>query len=560
MTEYVGDFETTRDIDEFGGISMRVWLFDLCEIGSNNHITFNDIASGLAWLADGDNTVYFHNLKFDGTYITDHLFRNGYIWEERPTHPGEFSFLISDMGQWFAGSVVWKNGNKTLFRDSLKKIPLPVGSDDENDNRCISKAYKLPVTKGKIDYTAPRPPGYSPTEKELEYVRNDTEIVARALKIHFDAGMRKMTMPSDAFDGITKTVKNYYLTLGIKYFREHPEVEAFCRDAYCGGISYVNPEIQEKEVGKGVVYDINSLYPHVMRKYPYPVSWPIQLHSHMELDSCLWIAQFEIKAELIPGRLPTLRANHSWIDTYYEGVVTLTKIDFEMMLENYIVEWRFIGGYKWRHSDAQLFTEFITYWGNKKEHDTGGQRQIDKLMMNSGYGKFGINPKRRKKRAALSMAENKVCFSNCDYEYAECNNVAIASFVTAYARRELMRGVNSSVGFCYCDTDSVHLATINGKPPRFGGTVDAVKLGCWKEESTFIRAKYLRQKTYIEEQKPGIFEVKACGMPENCKKLVTWENFRMGAKYPGKLVPIIRPGGADLVEREFTIVEPEIKF
>jgi hypothetical protein len=456
------------------------------------------------------------------------------------------------MGQWFAGSVLWKNGNKTNFRDSLKKIPLPV--------RRIGSTYGLEMSKGEIDYAAPRAPGYTPSPEELSYVQRDTEIVARALKFHFDAGMRKMTMPSDAFEGITKTVRNYYLTLGIKYFREHPEVEAFCRDAYCGGISYVNPEIQEIEVGAGVVYDVNSLYPFVMRNYPYPVSWPIQLQSHMDLDSCLWIARFYIKAEHIPGKLPTLRANHCWIDTYYEGEVTLTKIDFEMLLENYIVEWEFISGYKWRHSDPKLFDEFISYWGNKKEHDTGGARQIDKLMMNSGYGKFGINPNRRKKRAELSLNENRVIFHNDDYEYADCNNVAIAAFVTAYARRELMRGVNASVGFCYCDTDSVHLATINGKSPAFAGNVDPVKLGAWKKESTFLRAKYLRQKTYIEEEEPGKFEVKACGMPENCKQLVTWDNFRVGAKFPGKLVPIIRPGGADLVEREFTIVEPEIKF
>ena len=549
MIEYVGDFETTRDIDAFGRISMRVWLFDLCSIGDYWHKTFTDIQSGMKWLSEQEETtVYFHNLKFDGTYIVDWLFRNGYTWAERPAQRGEFSFLISDMGQWFAGSILWQNGNKTNFRDSLKKIPLPV--------RRIGSTYGLEMSKGEIDYKAPRPQGYTPTTEELSYVQRDTEIVARALKFHFDAGMRKMTMPSDAFEGITKTIRNYYLTLGIKYFREHPDVEAFCRDAYCGGISYVNPEIQEIEVGEGVVYDVNSLYPFVMRNYPYPVSWPIQLHSHMELDSCLWIARFYVKAEHIPGRLPTLRANHCWIDTYYEGEVTLTKIDFEMLQENYIVDWKFISGYKWRHSDTKLFDEFISYWGNKKEHDTGGARQIDKLMMNSGYGKFGINPKRRKKRAALSLAENRVVFHNDEWEYADCNNVAIAAFVTAYARRELMRGVNASVGFCYCDTDSVHLATINGKSLTFAGNVDPGKF-C---RSVFHNDLYPRQKTYIEEEEPGKFEVKACGMPENCKRLVTWDNFRMGAKFPGKLVPIIRPGGADLVEREFTIVEPEIKF
>ena len=38
---FVADFETTRDVDEFGAIRMRVWLFDICTIGEPyTHRTF----------------------------------------------------------------------------------------------------------------------------------------------------------------------------------------------------------------------------------------------------------------------------------------------------------------------------------------------------------------------------------------------------------------------------------------------------------------------------------------------------------------------------------------
>lgn len=553
--QLVGDFETTRDIDAYGAISMRVWLFDLCDIETLQHCTYTTIADGFKWLdsiEDSDISVYFHNLKFDGSYITDWLFRSGYSWSDKPDAAGTFNFLVSDVGQWFAGTVVTKMGKKLRFYDSLKKIPLPV--------RKIGEAYNLPMSKGEIDYNLPRPVGYAPTETELDYVWRDTEIVARALKIHFDAGLKRMTAPSDALDGIKRTVKDAYRKLGIQYMRQHPEVEAFCRQAYYGGISYVNPDIQEREVGAGVVYDVNSLYPYVMREYPYPVYWPVKIDGYMDLDGCLWIAEFNVRAEHIPGALPTLRVGKSWVDTYYEGRVTLTSIDFEMMLENYIVDYEFIRGYKWRHSDPDLFREFVTYWGTRKEHDKGGKRQIDKLMMNSGYGKFGMNPLRRHKIMSFSLSSDCIALANSDYEYTDCNNVAIAAFITAYARRELHRGVNASKGFCYCDTDSLHLATIDGTPPSFGGAVDPVKLGCWKRESEFIRAKYLRQKTYIEEHEDGTLEVKACGMPDSIKRLITWDNFRVGATFPGKLVPIIRPGGVDLVERDFTIHETSFTF
>ena len=554
---FVADFETTRDVDEFGAIRMRVWLFDICTIGEPyTHRTFQDIESGLTWLsAFGSAKVYFHNLKFDGSYLLDWLFRNGYEWDDQTVNPGTFSFLISDLGVWYCGTIILKSGTKIRIYDSMKKIPLPVGG-----KRGIASTYGLPIAKGEIDYSAPRPVGYSPTPEELEYVRHDTEIVARALRMHFDAGMKRMTMPGDAMDGIKKTVHDPYIHFGFKFMSDHPEVDSFCREAYCGGISYVNPEIQGKPVGAGMVYDVNSLYPFVMREYEYPIRNPVKIESYMELDSCLWIGEFQLEAELIPGRLPTLRANRKWIDGTFSGRVVLTKIDFEMLLENYIVNYRFIRGYKWRDSRDDLFREFINYWGAKKEKDTGGQRYLDKLMMNSGYGKFGMNPARRRKRAGFQASEDRVRFYTLDWEVGPCANVAIAAFITAYARRELMRGVNASTGFCYCDTDSVHLAEIGGVPAEFRGPVDPVKLGCWKRESEFVRAKYLRQKTYIEEGSDGRLDVKACGMPDACKRLVTWENFRMGASYPGKLLPIMRPGGVDLVETEFTVHEVNFTF
>lgn len=555
MSDYVGDFETTRNRDANGDIFMRVWLFDICEIGGEyEHKTFESIEDGFAWLATLGETprVFFHNLKFDGSYIADYLLRAGYVWQEQPTNPGEFMFLISDMGQWFKGGVILKGGQKIEFADSLKKIPLTVAQ--------IGKSYGGDLLKGEIDYELEREPGYSPTQDEIDYVRRDTEIVARALNQHFAEGLTALTIAGDAFAELKRTIWDSHKKLGILFMRQHPDIEEFCRLAYCGGISYVNPEIQEIDVGEGVVYDVNSLYPYVMSAYPYPVYNPVIIRDYMELDTCLWIAEFEIHAELIPGKLPTLRAGRNWIDTSFDGVVVLTSIDFEMLRENYILDYKFLRGYKWRYSDPELFKSYVDYWGARKMSDTGGKRQIDKLMLNSSYGKCGINPKRKRKKAVMSIDDNRVEYPVLPTETAPCNNVAIAAFVTAYARRELLRGVNASTGFCYCDTDSVHLATIDGVQPSFCGRVHPVELGAWKEESRFKRARYVRQKTYIEEREDGTMEVKACGMPENVKSQVTWENFRIGARYPGKLLPIVRPGGIDLTEVDFTIHETVIRF
>lgn len=564
MLNLVGDFETIRR-----GEDMSVWLFDLCCVETLEHETHTDIESGLLSISE-DATIYFHNLKFDGSYLLDYFCRSGYVWKDSPREvktAGEMYFLITDSGVWFMGKVILKNGRRLDFRDSFKKIPLSV--------RTIGESYKLPILKGEIDYTMPRPVGYTPTDEEIAYIHNDTEIVARALKIHFDEGLTELTAPADAFKFLKSTVCDSYRKLGIMSMRdkEHPEIDAFCRKAYCGGISWVNPDIKEKTVGAGVVYDVNSLYPSVMLNNPYPVYYPTKIQSYTELSGFLWIASFKVKAKRKPGKLPTLRANNAWVENSFTGVVTLTSVDYDLMLENYDVECDFIEGYRWAHSDDQLFTEFVTYWGNRKMQHTGGLRQIDKLMLNSCYGKFGLNPDRIQKRAVYDPITRTVKYppyrdanNNKLVKHEKANNVAIAAFVTAYARRELCWGVNASRGFCYCDTDSVHLAEYTNEltgehiKPEFNGEVHPTKLGAWKRESEFIRAKFLRQKTYIEEEPDGYLEVKACGMPQACKELVTWENFKIGAKFPGKLMPKVRPGGIELVESEFTIHETQLSF
>lgn len=564
MAELVGDFETIRR-----GDTMAVWLFDICDIYTLEHSTYTTIDEGLQSIIE-ESTLYFHNLKFDGSYLLDYFGRNGYQWvdESRQVRqPGQMNFLITDSGIWFCGVVILKSGVKIRFRDSFKKIPLSV--------KVIAESYKLPILKERINYTAERPEGYIPTDEEISYIHNDTEIVARALRLHFEQGLTEMTAPADAFKQLKKTVCDNYRKLGIMYMRQHPDVETFCRRAYYGGISWVNPEIEEQDVGAGVVYDVNSLYPSVMLNNPYPVYYPTRIYDNSELEGCLWIASIEIKnARRKYGALPTLRVGSSWIETEFSGVVTLTSVDYELLIENYMIdEIKFIEGYRWIHTDDRLFNEFIEYWGSRKQVDTGGLRMIDKLMMNSSYGKFGLNPDRCRKQCVYDDVNKiatyptmKTAEGDKQIDHDKCNNVAIAAFVTAYARRELNRGVKASTGFCYCDTDSVHLATYTDKYtgrvifPSFSGDVHPTRLGAWKLESEFTRARYIRQKTYIEEQRYNDYDVKACGMPANCKRLVTWDNFRIGAKFSGKLMPRVRPGGIELVESEFTICSPRIRF
>ena len=88
-------------------------------------------------------------------------------------------------------------------------------------------------------------------------------------------------------------------------------------------------------------------------------------------------------------------------------------------------------------------------------------------------------------------------------------------------------------------------------PKAIEHDVHPTHLGMWKLESTFNRARFLKAKTYIEENEE--LEVKCAGMPRPVKDKVTWDNFKVGFSEYGKLVPVNVEGGVVLEDRAFTI-------
>lgn len=82
-------------------------------------------------------------------------------------------------------------------------------------------------------------------------------------------------------------------------------------------------------------------------------------------------------------------------------------------------------------------------------------------------------------------------------------------------------------------------------------------MGAWKHESTFTRARFVRQKTYIEEIN-GKLEITCAGLPKNCYDYVNWDNFKQGFTCGGKLTFKHVKGGVILKETDFTIKKDSI--
>ena len=189
MKKYMADFETTTRLDD-----CRVWLW--CAVNLDNlderHYGL-DIESFFDLISEGANTVYFHNLKFDGQFILSYAARKLHFVYDAERKPKTFNTLINDTGVFYKIELIFSRKGKhtahTVFLDSLKKLNFPV--------KTIAQAYGLEETKGEIDHTLYRKPGYEPTQNEYDYVTNDVIIVAKALNILFEQGLTKMTQSSD---------------------------------------------------------------------------------------------------------------------------------------------------------------------------------------------------------------------------------------------------------------------------------------------------------------------------------------------------------------------------
>ena len=178
--QYTADFETTTTPDD-----CRVWAWAVCEIGEFSNKQYgNSIDSFILWCEENSPvTVYFHNLKFDGQFIISYLLQNDYEFTlERKIKPNQFTALIGEKNEFYSIKICfWEEGREkgqvTIY-DSLKLLPFSVDA--------VAKGFDLPIRKLELDYYVSRETNHELPMEEKDYISNDVEIVARALKILFD--------------------------------------------------------------------------------------------------------------------------------------------------------------------------------------------------------------------------------------------------------------------------------------------------------------------------------------------------------------------------------------
>lgn len=578
MGTFVADFETTTRAD-----NCHVWAYAICEVENKDNIIIGTtIDDFMKWCEERkeNDTVFFHNLKFDSQFIMNYLFKNDYIHTVNPEDKKSrtFNTLISDKGLYYQVEVIFekkgKKVNKVVFQDSLKLIPLSVDA--------IAKSFKLPISKLEIDYEAHNnlPIGSPLTKEEEEYIKHDVQIVAYAIEYFYSQGLDRMTIGSCALAEYKKIITKR----DFKRFFPIPKYHQDVKQSYRGGFTYLNPEFAGKTIKNGIVLDVNSLYPSVMYDSYLPYGTPIFFKGKYEKDNIypLYTQMIRCQFELKPGKIPTIQIKYGYnfrANEYLttsgdtEVVLCLNSVDMELFLDHYeVYNLEYISGWKFKSAQG-LFTDYIDKWSNNKiqakKDGNHGLYLISKLFLNSLYGKFGTDTRVRSKIPYMGE-DNEIHYKDGEEEEKDGIYIAMASFITSYARLKTIssaqkimdnyREGKSNIQFVYADTDSLHCISPDFELPE-GLDIDPTKLGAWKYESKFNKAKFLRQKCYIENSTEDVendnpdYELKitVAGMPKGCYPYVNFKNFKIGASYKGKKQPKIVPGGVILSDVDFTI-------
>lgn len=269
--------------------------------------------------------------------------------------------------------------------------------------------------------------------------------------------------------------------------------------------------------------------------------------------------------------------------------LTLTMTDFILMKEHYeLVYFEIIDGCYF-FTATGIFDDYIEKYKKIKLESKGALRELAKLFLNNLYGKMASSEDSSFKVAIVK--ENKALgFISVPANDKQAGFIAVGSAITSYARNFTIRAAQKNYygkdkrGFIYADTDSIHCDL---KPEEIKGIkVHDRNFCCWKLESCWDKAIFTRQKTYIEhvthEDLEAIdnpyYNVKCAGMPQKCKDLFitsmlgyepkeddkytedeikflktkrTLEDFKIGLKIPGKLIPKRIRGGVLLVDTTY---------
>lgn len=321
------------------------------------------------------------------------------------------------------------------------------------------------------------------------------------------------------------------------------------RMSYIGGLVDVY-----KPIATNIMeYDVNSLYPFVMKEQMMPVGKPVYFEGNLDDVKELDFSELEnkdllnpfgfffvevespldINVPILPVKKIDFRTgNHTvtpigkWTGWYFSEEINNAK--------KYGYKFNILKGYLFEKQN--IFKDYVDFlYGIKKEYSNDSKHPlylIVKLLLNSLYGKFGMNPvleshtiinndkivefsvfNKITSQTSLSNELSLISYFKKDFiknsklnikdssikEGVKNVSISIASAVTAYARNYMsfFKAEQDGLHLYYTDTDSI----FTSKPldPQFVGA----ELGQFKHVNEIEQGVFLAPKTYAIVAKTG---------------------------------------------------------
>jgi len=416
------------------------------------------------------NLVFAHQSQYDCAYLNFEELGKTFDLRSYSTNP----FFISYRGKTISPKTKKKRANQKnlLFLDTLNFLKTSLKE--------LGKMFGIP--KMDIDFK-------KCSIEELEnYCKRDVEILKRVVEWIIDFHRQYNIPMSLTFPQFTyRLYRKKYLPLIIKQ-TANEKVMKLERASYYGG------RVEVFDFNKWYhanIYDFNSLYPSVMSNNLYPTAL-LKYYSIPVSSTFSFIEKFDLISQALKENLGVIAEVGLEIPISKFGIVplrfenklcfpcgtfetTLASPELKTVMENIISIKQFS-----IYETHDIFSEYIYYCYEERKKAIKENDDIMnwfwKLLMNSLYGKFAQRKFldiRRKEydghfQFATSGLHEKGELKTLSWlgglaiekkiESLNPNSfVAIASFVTSYARAKLYRYLVKYPDVLYCDTDSLFL-------------------------------------------------------------------------------------------------------